>query len=88
MLQQPRADPQVDRTSAEVYVLDRKTVDRHAFESFEASTTAVQGTWYCRDKSDGGETGWDATDDRGVVYEVRYIQDAEGVINTINPKSR
>ncbi len=84
----PEAAPQVDRTNREVYMLDRKTVDRDDFESFEASTTEVPGTWYCDEMSDGGETGWDVTDARGVVCEVRYIQEAEGVVNVITPKPR
>ncbi len=79
-------DPTAPSDSSVRYLVDGVPADREAYERFRSSISEVPGTWYCDETSAGGETGWDAIDAEGTVYQVRELTERDGSISSITPK--
>ncbi len=67
---------------SEKYIINGKEVFKTDFEDFLKNLTEIPGSWFCDEISytneegimlDGGETGYDAEDQEGNVYEYRCL---------------
>jgi len=70
------------------YSIDNKEVSKEEFERFLANLKEVHNTWFCAETSTGGTTGYDATDQHGIIYEFRSTSDSGKSANTINQVKR
>ena len=79
------AEPEAEPPSEDpiVHVIDGKSVDRATWETLLSTTTEEPGSWYCDEMTDGGETGWTATDAEGKRYRVEQATHADGSTNSI-----
>ena len=64
------------------YTIKGRQVTKDEFNSFLESLKKISGTWFCDEltltngdgnKVLGAETGYDAEDEEGNVYEYRYL---------------
>jgi hypothetical protein len=59
----------------EQYKINDKVVSKEEFDKFLKSLKEVPHTWFCAETTNGGMTGYDATDQNGTVYEYRAVTD-------------
>lgn len=55
--------------------IDDTVVNREEFEKFLKTLKEVPHTWFCAESTTGGETGYDAADWLGNIYEYRAISE-------------
>lgn len=72
----------------EEYTIDNKVVTKEIFNNFLATLKELPHTWFCGETAGGGETGYDAIDKQGVVYEYRASLNSGISKNSIKKKSR
>jgi hypothetical protein len=68
------------------YSIDNKEVSKEEFERFLANLKELYNTWFCAETSTGGTTGYDATDQHGVIYEFQATSDSGKNTNTLRKK--
>jgi len=71
------------RRMKDKYLIDNKSVSKKEFERFLAKLKQVPGTWFCAETNNGGVTGYDAKDDKGVLYSYKSESTQAGVLNTL-----
>jgi hypothetical protein len=72
--------------SKDSYLIDGKSVVKADFDKFLSSLKEKTGTWFCAEMNDGGETGYDAVDKSGAVYQVRLRSSSGKARNSISRK--
>ena len=70
------------------YTIDGRAVTEAEFSQFKDTLKEVKGTWFCAETNKGGITGYDAKDQSGILYEVRYISDNKADENSISKKNK
>jgi hypothetical protein len=80
------SDSTISKSTTE-YTINGKTVSQEKFEKFFAGLKEIEGTWFCEETSTGGNTGYDATDKNGTVYEYVTKSDSGKSINSIRRKN-
>jgi hypothetical protein len=75
-------------TTDGIYLIDGKSVAKEEFNKFLSTLKEVPGTWFCAETNKGGRTGWDARDDKGVVYEYRCYSESNNSKQTIRQKGK
>jgi hypothetical protein len=77
------------------YTIQGKEVAKDEFDTFLESLKKISGTWFCdeitlRDKDGnvvlGAETGYDAEDEVGNVYEYRYLSSPDQTTYSITKR--
>jgi len=68
------------------YLIVGKEVEPEKYKKFHAKLKAKSETWFCDETSNGGITGYDAVDKRGLLYEVRTESDSGVIKNSISRK--
>lgn len=58
-----------------VFLIEDKSVSKNEFDKFLATLKENPNTWFCAETTNGGRTGYDASDIEGVVYEIRFISE-------------
>lgn len=66
----------------EYYIMNER-VPEHEFRSFMESLTEVPGTWYCEEHEGGGETGYQAEDVNGQVFDYISESGEAGQVNRV-----
>ena len=79
-----RGDVSIDGS----YLIDGNSVTKDVFEKYLSTLKEVPGTWFCAETNKGGRTGWDARDDKGVVYEYRCYSESNNSKQTIRQKGK
>jgi len=70
----------------DVYIINNNEVNKEEFDKFLKTLKEIENTWYCAELKDGGETGYDAADPNGIVYQVRFRSSMNGSRNSIIKK--
>jgi len=68
------------------YLINDKTVTKEKFDTFLSGLKEIPETWFCAETTNGGITGYDAKDKKGIVYQVRYYYDSGKSKNSITSK--
>lgn len=85
--QNPSVDTNRISTADESYMIDGKSVPAAEFNRFQKALKEVPGTWFCAEMKDGGETGFDAKNRLGTVYQVRLRSENGKIRNSISMKT-
>lgn len=70
----PRMEVEVN--SQTVYEIDGRICAKKEFEIRVGALKEVPKTWYCKETTKGGRTGWQLTDDQGRRYS--YLAESDG----------
>lgn len=68
------------------YTIDGKKVSRTQFDKFLKGLEEIKGTWFCDETTEGGNTGYDAKDKQGTVYQYRAESEKHSSKNFIHKK--
>ncbi len=68
------------------YTINDKKVSRVEFDKFLKGLEEIKGTWFCDETTTGGNTGYDAKDKQGTVYEYRAESEQHSSKNSIKKK--
>lgn len=78
--------PEKSKNTVE-YTINDKIVSSKEFDKFLSSLTEVKGTWFCDETATGGNTGYDAKDKQGTMYEYRAESEQNSSRNSIKKKT-
>ena len=76
----------VDEERKSAWSIQGKAVSQKEYEEFVAGLKKTGKGWYCKETSEGGVTGEDMQDSKGVLYQVRITSNLEGVSHEIRKK--
>jgi hypothetical protein len=68
------------------YSINNKTVSEKEFNKFKDSLKEIKGTWFCAETNTGGTTGYDAKNNFGTIYEIRFTTDDKVNSNSIQER--
>jgi ABC-type oligopeptide transport system substrate-binding subunit len=57
------------------YRINGRVVEAKEFDAFRSALKEDTGTWFCAETTNGGITGYDAVDAKGVVYVCRFVSE-------------
>jgi hypothetical protein len=60
----------------EEYEINGKSVEKIKFNLLFSKLKELAKTWYCAETNTGGRTGYDAVDEKGVLYQCVFISDS------------
>lgn len=77
----------VSPPSGRLFIHNDELVGEERFEQLKNSLTEVPKTWFCKETTDGGETGYDAEDNNGVVFRFRAVSREKQSYSSLTPKA-
>jgi hypothetical protein len=76
----------LDNNIKDVYQINGLPVSEGSYNQFLSGLKELPHTWFCAETKEGGRTGYDAKDKKGVIYEVRFVSESGNSVSSIRKK--